>query len=164
LLHEPKVVYLDEPTIGLDVLVKGRIREFIRQVGAESGTTVILTTHDMSDIEELCRRVIMIDGGRIIYDGPIDTIRDRFGRNRLITFDLSAPCGTLPLPGGAVVQEATGNQIVVGFDRTRLTASQVSAAVMAQAEVADFRLTEPDLESIVKQIYGGALKAEEAAV
>ena len=75
LIHEPQVVYLDEPTIGLDLIVKERIREFIRHQNREKGTTVILTTHDLGDIEELCQRVMIIDDGRLIYDGPIATIK-----------------------------------------------------------------------------------------
>ncbi|MGE5073124.1 MAG: ABC transporter ATP-binding protein, partial [Anaerolineae bacterium] len=87
LIHEPRVVYLDEPTIGLDLIVKERIREFIREQNRLSNTTVILTTHDLGDIEELCRRVLIIDAGRLIFDGPIETIKQRFGKFREITFE-----------------------------------------------------------------------------
>lgn len=76
LIHEPKVVYLDEPTIGLDLIVKERIREFIKSQNRDRGTTVVLTTHDLGDIEELCERVIIIDEGRLLYDGPLSKIRD----------------------------------------------------------------------------------------
>src|SRR5574338_8657 len=87
LIHEPRVVYLDEPTIGLDLIVKERIREFIKEQNRTRDTTVVLTTHDLGDIEELCKRVIIIDDGRLIYDGPIETIKKRFGKYREITFE-----------------------------------------------------------------------------
>ena len=162
LIHEPKVVYLDEPTIGLDVVVKERIREFIKQQNREKQTTVILTTHDLGDIEELCQRVIIIDAGHVIYDGPLATIKDRFGKYRTITFETGAPCGGLDLPQGTELMAQEPRKLVVRFDRTQATASQVAAALMEQADVVDFSLAEPDLESIIKQIYSGALKDEVA--
>jgi ABC-2 type transport system ATP-binding protein len=133
LIHEPRIVYLDEPTIGLDLIVKERIREFIKQQNRERGSTVILTTHDLGDIEELCKRVMIIDDGKLIYDGEIVSAEDL--------------------------------RLVLRFDRTRATASQVAAALMNQVEVRDFSLAEPDLSAIVKQIYEGALDtaAPEAA-
>jgi ABC-2 type transport system ATP-binding protein len=162
LIHEPKVVYLDEPTIGLDVVVKERIREFIKQQNREKQTTVILTTHDLGDIEELCQRVIIIDAGHVIYDGPLATIKDRFGKYRTITFETGAPCSDLALPPGTELMAQEPRKLVVRFDRTQATASQVAAALMEQADVVDFSLAEPDLESIIKQIYSGALKDEVA--
>lgn len=163
LIHEPKVVYLDEPTIGLDVMVKERIREFIKQQNREKGTTVILTTHDLGDIEELCQRVIIIDAGQVIYDGPISLIRERFGKYRTITFETARPCKTCVLPDGTEITGEEERKLTVRFDRTVTTASQVAAAFMNQIEVLDFSLAEPDLESIIKQIYGGALRDEVAA-
>ncbi len=161
LIHEPKVVYLDEPTIGLDLIVKERIREFIRRQNRERGTTVILTTHDLGDIEELCQRVIIIDAGRLIYDGPITTIKDRFGKYREIAFDTSGPVDGIDLPPGAEVVSVEPRKLSLRFDRTVTTASEVAALVMKQADVKDFSLSEPDLSSIIKQIYSGVLKDEE---
>jgi len=160
LIHDPKVVYLDEPTIGLDLIVKERIRDFIRAQCAAAGMTVILTTHDLGDIEELCPRVLIIDEGCIIYDGPISAIRDRFGKFREITFETVAPAAglSLKLPKGTEIVEAEERRLRVRFDRTRATASQVAAQAMNQIEVRDFSLSEPDLASIVKQIYNGALE------
>jgi len=177
LIHEPQIVYLDEPTIGLDLIVKERIREFIRQQNREKGTTVILTTHDLGDIEELCQRVVIIDDGRLIYDGPITTIKDRFGKFRVITFEICYPLtGPINLPEGAEVATndhplAQGSQdfapedrkLALRFDRTQTSASKVAHAVMEQVEVVDFSLSEPGLASIVKQIYNGALREEFAA-
>jgi ABC-2 type transport system ATP-binding protein len=163
LIHDPRIVYLDEPTIGLDLIVKERIREFIRQQNRENGTTVILTTHDLGDIEQLCQRVIIIDNGKLIYDGPLSTIRDRFGKFRAITFEMAADVGPLAMPPGTEVMPVpaedvtAARRLMLRFDRTHTTASQVAAAIMNQAEVVDFSLAEPDLASIIKQIYNGAL-------
>ncbi len=163
LLHDPKVLYLDEPTIGLDLVVKERMRAFIRRVNAESGTTVLLTTHDLGDIEELCRRVIIIDQGTLLYDGALQKIQERFGQHRLLTFEtVPAVPGSVALPDGADMVDAAGHRLVVRFERNRLTASQVAQAVMAQVDVADFQLREPDLASVVRQIYGGALRNDGA--
>ena len=159
LLHNPKVIYLDEPTIGLDLIVKERIREFIKEQNRQRNVTVILTTHDLGDIEEVCRRVIMIDAGHIIYDGPLSTIKDRFGKFREITLETANPIGTFELPPGSEIVAHDTQRVTLRFDRTVTTASQVAGAVMNQTEVADFSLTEPDLASIVKQIYSGALRA-----
>jgi ABC-2 type transport system ATP-binding protein len=156
-------VYLDEPTIGLDLIVKERIRGFIHQQNRDRGTTVILTTHDLGDIEELCRRVIIIDKGQLIYDGPLSTIRERFGKFRTITFETLHPVNGLELPPGAERLEGAERQLVLRFDRTLASASRVAAAVMNQVEVRDFSLAEPDLASIIRQIYGGALGAATAA-
>ena len=164
LIHEPRIVYLDEPTIGLDLIVKERIREFIKEQNQTKGTTVILTTHDLGDIEELCQRVIIIDAGKIIYDGPLSTIKDRFGKYRTITFDTPESARPFSLPSGAQVESADAGErkLALRFDRTMTSASKVASAVMDQIEVADFSLSEPGLASIIKQIYNGALQGEEA--
>ena len=164
LIHEPKVVYLDEPTIGLDLVVKERIREFIKQQNRERGTTIVLTTHDLGDIEELCQRVLIIDAGKLIYDGPLSTIRERFGAHREITFETSSSTETVSLPLGATLLSREAHKLVLRFDRRQTSASKVAAAVMGQLEVTDFTLTEPDLGSIIKQIYGGALSHKEVKV
>jgi ABC-2 type transport system ATP-binding protein len=163
LIHEPKIVYLDEPTIGLDLIVKERIREFIKQQNREKGATVILTTHDLGDIEELCQRVMIIDDGKLIYDGPISTIKERFGKYREITFETVSGMDGVEVPSGSEVTGREARKFTLRFDRTLTTASQVAAAIMNQIEVKDFSLAEPDLASIVKQIYSGALQSESVA-
>mgnify|MGYP001190124432 CR=1 FL=1 len=137
LIHEPRVVYLDEPTIGLDLLVKERIREFI---------------------EELCRRVLIIDNGTLIYDGSLETIKQRFGKYREITFETAADPQGMALPEGAELLEESERRLSLRFDRTQTSASRVSAAVMSQIEVTDLSLKEPDLSLVVRQIYRGGLK------
>ena len=163
LIHEPKIVYLDEPTIGLDLLVKERIREFIKRINQEKGTTVVLTTHDLGDIEELCKRVVIIDNGSLIYDGPLATIKERFGKYREITFDTSADINGIDIPDGAELLEKDERRLTLRFDRTMTTASRVSASIMSQIEVLDLSLKEPDLSLVVKQIYRGGLKEPAAA-
>jgi ABC-2 type transport system ATP-binding protein len=163
LIHEPRVVYLDEPTIGLDLIVKERIREFIKEQNRTKGTTVILTTHDLGDIEELCKRVIIIDAGQLIYDGPLSTIKERFGKYREISFETVSAPGSVDLPPGAETVLVEPRKVTVRFDRTVTTASQVAAMLMNQLEVKDFSLSEPDLASIIMQIYNGALREERAA-
>lgn len=162
LIHEPKVVYLDEPTIGLDLLVKERIREFIKAQNREKGTTVVLTTHDLGDIEELCPRVMIIDNGRLIYDGSLQVIKNRFGKYREIAFDTAVSLNSLEMPPYAEIINREERRLVLRFDRSQTSASKVAAAIMQQIEVQDFSLTEPDLSLIIKQIYQGALKQETA--
>jgi ABC-2 type transport system ATP-binding protein len=158
LIHEPEIVYLDEPTIGLDLLVKERIREFIKKQNRERQTTLILTTHDIGDIEELCNRVLIIDNGKLIYDGPLATIRERFGQFREITFETAEDRSVMDLPGGTEILENENRRLRLRFDRTITSASKVASRIMEQVEVLDFSLNEPDLSMIVKQIYRGALQ------
>ncbi|NWF71093.1 MAG: ATP-binding cassette domain-containing protein [Chloroflexi bacterium] len=160
LLHEPRIIYLDEPTIGLDLVVKERIRNFIKEQNRQRGTLVFLTTHDLGDIEEVCQRVLVIDSGKLIYDGPLSTIKARFGKYRTINFETLQPVNGIALPDGAEIEAKEPHKLALRFDRTQVSASQVAAAIMNQIEVVDFSLTEPDLAAIVKQIYNGALKEE----
>jgi ABC-2 type transport system ATP-binding protein len=157
LIHEPRIVYLDEPTIGLDLVVKERIREFIKHQNRERGTLVFLTTHDLGDIEEVCQRVLVIDSGKLIYDGPLSRIKERFGKYRTINFETAQAVNGLNLPSGTEIEAKEARRLALRFDRTQISASQVAASVMNQIEVVDFSLTEPDLASIVKQIYSGAV-------
>ncbi|GGJ21786.1 ABC transporter ATP-binding protein [Deinococcus roseus] len=162
LIHEPKIVYLDEPTIGLDIMAKQRIRDFIKKQSQERDVTVLLTTHDLGDIEELCQRIIIIDNGHIIYDGQLSTIKNHFGTHRTITFETAETLNTsrLLLPKGSELLSAEGNKLVLKFNRSEASASLVAAQVMQQLEVQDFQLQEPDLTSIISQIYQGALHRE----
>jgi ABC-2 type transport system ATP-binding protein len=160
LLHRPPIVYLDEPTIGLDIEVKDAVRAFLRQL-VEDGTTVLLTTHDLADIEDVCRRLVIIDQGRIIHDGDLASVRDSFACERSIHFqlagsvDLSAVAARLP--GGQLLPGRTGTEFSVRFDRFEHTAGQVAAAVMSTVDVVDFRLDEPGIEDVVRRVYAGEL-------
>ncbi|MEC0225670.1 ABC transporter ATP-binding protein [Paenibacillus alba] len=166
LLHNPRIVYLDEPTIGLDIAVKVKIREFIKQMNREQGTTIILTTHDLEDIEDICRRLVIIDQGRIIYDGSLQAVKDAFARERTIHFQLSKP-----LPGnehlltdwpGVFVEQKDGQHIAIRFDRFEVSASEVVSRVMRLGEVIDFRIDEPKIEHVIRRVYEGELVLTDA--
>lgn len=155
-LHDPMVVFLDEPTIGLDVSVKSRIRQFIKEMNRLRGTTVILTTHDMQDIEEICTRVIMIDSGQILYDGDLRTVKQQFGYQRSIHFDLVDADGfELPnsLHPSILASLDEDGRIQVSFDANKSTAAEIIQVIMASNAVQDLSIREPSIESIVKQIY-----------
>lgn len=155
MLHEPKVVFLDEPTIGLDVVAKENIRQFIARVNRERGTTVILTTHDLADIEKLCARIILIDHGRKLYDGSVDTIKQQYGRTRTLTADLACEdCGdfALTIPGTKVIEQR-GPRIVIEFDRDGVRADELIVAISQRYELKDVTIAEPALEAIIRGIY-----------
>jgi ABC-2 type transport system ATP-binding protein len=159
LLHDPEIVFLDEPTIGLDVVVKSRVREFLAQLNRERGLTVLLTTHDLSDIERLCRRLLIIDHGQVIYDGGIDQLVARYGGERTLVVDLEEPACPLRVPG-ARVTKVEGARQWLRFDRATTTAAQVTAAVAARAELVDLTLEEPDIEDVIRRIYTAAPRVE----
>jgi ABC-2 type transport system ATP-binding protein len=157
LMHLPPVVFLDEPTIGLDVAVKAQIRDFIRTVNRDHGTTFILTTHDLGDIEALCRRVMVIDGGRLIYDGKLEALKAAFGRERRLTFDLETPVAPEALAAIAGVdalwESAGPGQVACRFDGSRISPATIIAAVMAEFAVRDLHLQDTSIETIVQRIY-----------
>ncbi len=152
LLHDPEVVFLDEPTIGLDVVAKARVRDFLREVNREQGVTVLLTTHDLGDIERLCRRIVIIDHGTVIYDGGADALRDRYGGERTLVVDLEEPAPPLEAPGARVVK-VEGRRQWLAFRRSEATAAALAAAVAQQAPIVDFSVEEPDIEDVIRRIY-----------
>jgi ABC-2 type transport system ATP-binding protein len=163
LLHDPSILFLDEPTIGLDVVARERIRAFLAQINRERGVTIILTTHDLGDMERLCHRVVLIDHGRVIYDGALAALRERYGRRRALVVDLDPSGidrpldGMAQLPGVAGVQRE-GPRVRLIFDRTATTAAALIASVASLAPVRDLTVEEPEIEGIVSAIYqAGAL-------
>jgi len=155
-LHNPTVVYLDEPTIGLDVAVKTRIRKFIKEMNKRLGTTVILTTHDMQDIEEICKRVIIIDEGKILYDGDLQSIKEKFGNKRVIHFEMDiSTIFTLPssLVGLVEVSNDDAGKVSISFSNQTITASQVISIIMNHYRIRDLTIADPKIETIVKEIY-----------
>jgi ABC-2 type transport system ATP-binding protein len=160
MLHDPEVLYLDEPTIGLDVVAKHRIREFILQMNRERGTTVLLTTHDLSDIERLCRRVMIIDKGRIMYDGPLSEIRSRYGGSRRLVFtpqDGSSVDGVedqvRAIADEATVSFGEDRAVAISFDPRRVSASEITKQIVNNYDVKDLSVEEADIETIVRDIY-----------
>jgi viologen exporter family transport system ATP-binding protein len=153
LVYRPRILYLDEPTIGLDVVSKAAIREFLAELNTVEGTTILLTTHDLDDIERLCRRVIVIDHGTLAFDGDLDTLRSRAAAERTLVVDLAMPAPPLDIPGVRVSQVDGPRQFLV-FPAAE-SAARVVAAVMAGHEVLDIAVREPDIEDVVAQLYLG---------
>ena len=152
LLHDPEIVFLAEPTIGLDVVAKQRVREFLLRANRERGLTVLLTTHDLGDIERLSSRMLIIDHGRIVYDGDVERLKDRYGTERILVVDLVEPGPPLDVEGGRVVR-VDGPRQWIAFERARTSAAQLTAAVAARAAVRDLAIEEPDIEDVVRRIY-----------
>jgi ABC-2 type transport system ATP-binding protein len=150
MLHEPELLFLDEPTIGLDVVAKQRVRDFLVEINRERGVTVLLTTHDLGDIERLCRRLLVIDQGSLIWDGEIDELRRRYGAERTLIVDLEEPAAPLQVEG-ARVEKVDGPRQWLRF---RGPAAELTARVAAAARLVDLQITEPDIEEIVRRIYG----------
>ncbi len=154
LLHDPRILFLDEPTIGLDVVARERIRGFLSEINRERGVTVILTTHDLGDIVRLCPRVVLIDHGRVIYDGALEQLRSRYGRRRTLVVDLADPT-TDPVVPGATLIRREGPRAWLSFDRDEVTAAALISAVVARYPVHDLTLEEPEIEDVVRTIYEG---------
>jgi ABC-2 type transport system ATP-binding protein len=153
LLHDPAVLFLDEPTIGLDVVAKHRIRDFLRRINREAGVTVLLTTHDMADIEQLCQRLMIIDRGKLLYDGSLEAIRERFGTERTLVVDLADDgVGALDVPH-ATETKADGPRRWLTFQRAETSAADLIAAVAARYRIEDLTIEEPAIEAIIRRIY-----------
>jgi ABC-2 type transport system ATP-binding protein len=155
LLHSPRLVVLDEPTIGLDVLSKERLRQFLRAQREARGTTLLLTTHDMGDIERLCDRVLVVDHGRLAYDGTLPGLVHRVGAERVLVVDLTEPHAPLDdVPGTSLVGvEGEGLRQRLAFSPDCTTAAAVRAAVSERAEVNDLAVEEPVVEEVVRRLY-----------
>ena len=152
MLHDPRIVYLDEPTIGLDVVAKEAIRTFVARVNAERNTTIVLTTHDLADVERLCRRIVLIDDGRLIYDGSIELIKDQYGTHRTLVVTLSEDAAEIAIPD-AEVESRAGDVVRLRFDRKTISADQLIRRVTERYCVSDVSIEEPELESIIRRIY-----------
>ena len=154
MLHDPEILFLDEPTIGLDVVAKVRVREFLAEVNRARNTTVLLTTHDLADIERLCSRLLIIDHGRLIYDGTIERLIERYGEERTLVVDLEEPAPPLEVDGARVVR-VEGPRQWLRFRRDEVTAARLTAAVAERAPLVDLTVEEPDIEDVVRRIYAG---------
>jgi len=152
LLHDPTLLFLDEPTIGLDVVAKERIRQFIRHINSQRGVTVLLTTHDLSDVEKLCERVMIIDRGRLLFDGALDALRERFGGQRELVVEFAELYADVAVDGAHVARQ-DGQQVVYRFERNAVTASELIGRLSARYRIRDLSVREPDIESTVRRIY-----------
>ena len=165
LLHEPELLYLDEPTIGLDVVAKARIREFLLRINAEKGMTILITTHDMDDVETLCPRLVIIDHGRKLYDGGLTEIRERFGGERVLLAVLDpAELHTLPrasdgqsylpeLPAGVHQSRSDGPRFWLNFGKEALPAHELVAWLGGRHRLKDVTFQEPEIEDVIRRIY-----------
>ncbi|TRL36951.1 ABC transporter ATP-binding protein [Rhizobium straminoryzae] len=162
LMHDPKILFLDEPTIGLDVVAKDVVRKFLSRINRERGTTIILTTHDLQDIEEICPRLIMVDEGKLLFDGAVADLRARFGARRRLVLEFSREPGFVHLAGA----EPDGGEghlrsFLLNDDGRSLV--ELLAALQADADLRDVRLHEPGIEEIIRTHYQRRIETGRAA-
>ncbi|HLW98321.1 MAG TPA: ATP-binding cassette domain-containing protein [Candidatus Acidoferrales bacterium] len=168
LLHNPPILFLDEPTIGLDVVAKDHIRKFLHAINQRYRTTVLLTTHDMDDIEELCRRIMIIDHGQLLYDGPLHELKQRLLRTKQIKFALRGS-EAASLLGAALSAEGLESEKVdemtyrVRFDRTRISTAELIRKILAAGDIRDLLIEDEPIEEIIKRIYAGEAVKEVSA-
>ncbi|KUL35702.1 methionine ABC transporter ATP-binding protein [Streptomyces sp. NRRL F-4489] len=153
LLHDPEVLYLDEPTIGLDVVSKATVRAFLREINTERGTTVLLTTHDLTDIEQLCRRVMVIDHGRLVFDGGLAGLRAAADGERTLVVDLARALPPLDVPGTRTVR-TEGPRQWLAFPAGQ-SAAPLVADLAARYPLVDLSIREPDIETLIADLYAG---------
>ena len=153
LLHGPEVLFLDEPTIGLDVVVKAQLHAFLRELNTEHGTTVLMTSHDLDDIERLCRRVMVLDHGKLLHDGDLASLYRRYGHLRRLTVQLADPMAPVHLPEGARLdgQDEVTTKII--FDADQVAAPDLVRAILDAHDVRDLSVQEASIEEVVKRIY-----------
>lgn len=151
-LHRPQVLFLDEPTIGLDVVAKLAMREFIKRINAEDGVTVFLTSHDAGDIEQLCKRVIVINNGQLILDVPTSTLKHNYLNSKLISIRLTNPVEQMDLPGTRIIKHSERG-IKLAVDTSRVSLETILGSIFERASVSDITITDPSMEQIIGKIY-----------
>ncbi|MCU0227296.1 MAG: ATP-binding cassette domain-containing protein [Bryobacterales bacterium] len=159
LLHNPPLLFLDEPTIGLDIVAKENIRAFLKEVNREYGTTMLLTTHDLSDIEELCQRLMIIDHGKLLFDGGLAALKRQLWQESAIRMDLrdreqAALLGALDLPG-VRLERVDDLSVRLHFQREAMSAASLIRRVVNEVHVLDIAIEEQSIENVVRRIYGG---------
>jgi ABC-2 type transport system ATP-binding protein len=155
LLHDPELLVLDEPTVGLDVLSKERLRIFLSEENTAHRRTMVLTTHDMDDVERLCERLLVVDRGRLVYDGDVPGLVERVGARRVLVVDLTDPVAMLDGGPGVQVVSVDGGGLRhrLAFSPQQTTAAELLARVSAVATVRDLSIEEPDIEDVVRRLY-----------
>ncbi|MEO2075822.1 MAG: ATP-binding cassette domain-containing protein [Bacillus sp. (in: firmicutes)] len=152
LIHNPKILFLDEPTIGLDAVSKIAVRQFIKTINKEKGVTVILTTHDMNDIEALAERVILIGKGSLLYDGNLNKLRKQFGTHKTITADYEKNSKQIQIPGTSILSWSP-ERVVLSVDTEEIKTSDVIAQLSNQVELQDVTIEAQPIEDIIVQLY-----------
>ena len=155
MLHDPEILFLDEPTIGLDVLVKQQLRGFIRSMNREKNVTMILTTHDMKDVEDLCQRIVLINGGKIVLDMPVSEVRDRFCQSHDVVITFAREPGMLACPDGCEIIPRGKLEYVFRVDHHKIRISDFIARYLAEYEVQDISIQGMEIEEIVRRLYQG---------
>lgn len=160
LIHNPQVIYLDEPTIGLDVVVKENVRKAIKEINLKYGTTIILTTHDLDDIEELCNRIIIIDKGKKIYDGEIKGVKEEYGYLATVEIQVKEEISLESLNIFDDIYKDKDfkidfkeNKLFITFNINKISSSEIISRVMKKITVVDFAVKETSIEDIVKKMY-----------
>ena len=158
LIHNPPVLFLDEPTIGLDVLAKQSVRNFLSEINRTEGTTIILTTHDMNDIEQLCKRLIILEEGKIIFDGETEFLKQKFVHEKVIEVEFyEDDCVMQRIPGVTVVREQ-GCKKWLTFDSDSSGIGEVIGTIASHYKIKDISVKEPSVESIIRNIYDNRIK------
>lgn len=166
LLHSPKVLFLDEPTIGLDVVVKDNIRKAIELINREEQTTIILTTHDINDIEFLCKRIVMIDKGKSVFDGELKQLKEKYGHTRLVRFETVSPKAMLDKinyrerfslsdDDFEISTEGTteGTTVIVKFNSKKMPVADMVSYTLSQGDIGDINVEDSDVEEIIRHLY-----------
>ncbi|MDX2972175.1 ABC transporter ATP-binding protein [Kribbella solani] len=153
MLYAPPILYLDEPTVGLDVVAKGKIREFVAEINADQGTTIVLTTHDMDDVERLCRRVVIIDHGRLLYEGELETLKAQYVTHREVVVHCTDVDATTITSPHAEVISADTVKARLRFALTATAAPKVIHDLTSRYPITDLSVLEPDLEDVIRHLY-----------
>jgi len=153
ILHNPELLFLDEPTIGLDIIAKRQIREFMLKLNLEYRTTVILTSHDMKDIEEICERIILIDKGAIVVDCPVADLKKVYGRTAVVNVTLNSPADELKIAGAAATRGDNGLKWSFSVDKNATTPGHLVSEISKLAEIADVEIKEQAVEDIIHDLY-----------
>jgi viologen exporter family transport system ATP-binding protein len=149
LLHGPEILFLDEPTIGLDVVSKQAVRGFLAELGEKGDTTMVLTTHDLADIERLCQRIVVIDHGKVVHDGTIQALHDRYGSRRRVIADFDEPIQTDIKLAGVELESSTGTRLIFAVDEVGPLISQLTQI----GSLRDLSIAEPEIEDVISRLY-----------
>lgn len=162
LLHNPRILFLDEPTIGLDIVVKRKMRDFIKTLNKELSTTILLTTHDLEDIEDICRRIIIINNGAIIYDGDIQCVKDKYAHKRTISIEMMHPLKEINASGFEADSDVTivntdEKNVNISFDKNKHSAVEILSIFSERHDIKDFQIKEPSIEEVITLMYSGKI-------
>jgi len=158
LLHSPEIVFFDEPTIGVDIIGKETIRSFIKELNEQDKVTMIFTTHDMQDIEQTCKRIIIIDKGSLMYDGSLQEIRSKYGTSRRLIAEFNEATAVDPIKN-VIIEDMKDRKVSFTFDNNVVDVNKLMHEVLEKYSVHDVTVAEPEIESIIQKIYKGEVSA-----